>query len=163
MTTEINPAIQALLDREAIRELRTLYAHHLDSHNIAALDQVFAPDAVAEVTVGKMAGLPAIQVGLSDAFQQFDRDHRGSYPFMHAVTNHWVRLTGPDSAEGRCYLIDFETASKPDPNPLLLLGLYADQYRRIDGAWRITNTRLEVVWPPRHEASEQPMNPLQKA
>ncbi|WP_455887798.1 nuclear transport factor 2 family protein [Pseudomonas rustica] len=142
-------ATQRLLDREEIRDLRTLYAHHLDSNNIQALDQVFSADAVVEVTVGKMEGIDAIRAGLNDAFKLYDRDQQGSYPFMHAITNHWIKLTGPDTAEGRCYLIDFETASKPDPNPLLLLGLYADEYKRIDGEWRITRTRLEVVWPDR--------------
>lgn len=140
--------LKALLDREEIRNLRTLYAHHLDSNTIDALDEVFSADAV-EVTVGKMTGIDAIRSGLNDAFKLFDRDHQGSYPFLHAIANHWIKLTGPDTAQGRCYLIDFETASKPDPNPLLLLGLYADTYRRIDGEWRITHTRLEVVWPER--------------
>ncbi|MBW3504709.1 MULTISPECIES: nuclear transport factor 2 family protein [unclassified Pseudomonas] len=139
--------LKELLDREQIRSLRTLYAHLLDGNNIAALDQVFSADAVVEVTVGKMEGIEAIQSGLNDAFKLYDRDHRENYPFMHAITNHWVQLTGPDTAQGRCYLIDFETASKPDPNPLLLLGIYADEYTRIDGEWRITHTRLEVVWP----------------
>lgn len=152
----MDTTIKCLLDREEIRNLRTLYSHHLDSNNIAALDQVFAADAVVEVTVGKMEGIDAIRAGLDGAFKLYDRDHRGSYPFMHAIANHWVKLTGPDSAEGRCYLIDFETASKPDPNPLLLLGLYADQYRRIDGEWRITSTRLEVVWPERSGPGKQP-------
>ncbi|WP_407730664.1 nuclear transport factor 2 family protein [Pseudomonas helleri] len=142
--------LKALLDREEIRALRTLYAHHLDSNNIAALDQVFSADAVVQVTVGKMQGIDAIRAGLAEAFTLFDRDKQGSYPFMHAIVNHWIQLTGPDTAQGRCYLIDFETASKPDPNPLLLLGLYADQYQRIDGEWRITHTRLEVVWPERN-------------
>jgi hypothetical protein len=142
-------ATQRLLDREEIRDLRILYAHHLDSNNIQALDQVFSADAVVEVTVGKMEGIDAIRSGLNDAFKLYDRDQQGSYPFMHAITNHWIKLTGPDTAEGRCYLIDFETASKPDPNPLLLLGLYADEYKRINGEWRITRTRLEVVWPDR--------------
>ena len=139
--------LKELLDREQIRNLRTLYAHLLDGNNIAALDQVFSADAVVEVTVGKMEGIEAIQSGLNDAFKLYDRDHRENYPFMHAITNHWVQLTGPDTAQGRCYLIDFETASKPDPNPLFLLGIYADEYTRIDGEWRITHTRLEVVWP----------------
>lgn len=146
----MNIKLKALLDREEIRALRTLYAHHLDSNNIAALDQVFSADAVVEVTVGKMQGIHAIRAGLAEAFTLFDRDKQGSYPFMHAIVNHWIQLTGPDTAQGRCYLIDFETASKPDPNPLLLLGLYADQYQRIDGEWRITHTRLEVVWPERN-------------
>ena len=141
--------LKALLDREEIRNLRTLYAHHLDSNTIDALDEVFSADAVVEVTVGKMTGIDAIRSGLNDAFKLFDRDHQGSYPFLHAIANHWIKLTGPDTAQGRCYLIDFETASKPGPNPLLLLGLYADTYRRIDGEWRITHTRLEVVWPER--------------
>ena len=158
-----DPAIQALLDREAIRNLRILYAHHLDSRNVRALDQVFAADAVVEVTVGKMEGLDAIRAGLDEAFTLFDRDGRGSYPFMHAITNHWVTLTGPDTAKGRCYLIDFETASKPDPNPLLLLGLYADEYRKIEGAWRITRSRLEVVWPERNGAGDAPLNPTESA
>jgi hypothetical protein len=147
--------LKGLLDREEIRNLRTIYAHHLDSNNIAALDQVFSADAVVEVTVGKMEGIDAIRVGLNEAFKLYDRDHRGSYPFMHAITNHWVKLTGPDTALGRCYLIDFETASKPDPNPLLLLGIYADEYKRIDGEWRITHTRLEVVWPASNTSDEQ--------
>ncbi|QEI08519.1 nuclear transport factor 2 family protein [Pigmentiphaga aceris] len=147
--------INALLDREEIRELRTRYAHYLDSNNIAALDQVFSADAVVEVTVGRMEGIDAIRLGLNDAFKQFDRDHQGSYPFMHAIVNHQITLTGTDHAEGRCYLIDFETASKPDPNPLLLLGLYADEYRRIDGEWRITRSRLEVVWPQRSGVTQQ--------
>lgn len=141
--------LKALLDREEIRNLRTLYAHHLDSNTIDALDEVFSADAVVEVAVGKMTGIDAIRSGLNDAFKLFDRDHQGSYPFLHAIANHWIKLTGPDTAQGRCYLIDFETASKPDPNLLLLLGLYADTYRRIDGEWRITHTRLEVVWPER--------------
>ena len=141
--------LKALLDREEIRNLRTLYAHHLDSNTIDALDEVLSADAVVEVTVGKMTGIDAIRSGLNDAFKLFDRDHQGSYPFLHAIANHWIKLTGPDTAQGRCYLIDFATASKPDPNPLLLLGLYADTYRRIDGEWRITHTRLEVVWPER--------------
>lgn len=141
--------IQKLLDIEEIRNLRTLYSHHLDSANIDALENVFTEDAVVEVTVGTMNGLSEIREGLKGAVKQFDRDKKGNYPFLHAVTNHWVTIIDADSAEGRCYLIDFETASKPDPNPLLLLGLYTDQYRRVDGRWLISRSRLETVWPNR--------------
>ncbi|TCM12713.1 SnoaL-like protein [Novosphingobium sp. PhB165] len=139
--------IRALLDKDEIRDLRIRYSHLLDGNRIDALDRVFAADAVVEVTVGRMEGLEAIKAGLKDAYTLFDRNGRGHYPFMHPIANHLIELTGPDSATGSCYLIDFETASKSDPNPLLLLGLYADEYRRIDGAWRITQTRLDVVWP----------------
>lgn len=73
--------IQALLDHEEIRNLRTLYAHHLDSNNIAELDQVFSPDAVVEVTVGKMEGISAIQAGLKEAYALFDRDNKSNNGF----------------------------------------------------------------------------------
>jgi hypothetical protein len=62
----------------------------------------------------------------------------------HEVT---LMQTGPDTAEGTCYLIDFETASKPDPNPLLLPGLYSDCYVRTKDGWRIQPSRLDVAWP----------------
>lgn len=114
---------------------------------LGGLDRVFAVDALVEVTIGAMKGLATIKAGLAEAYHQFDRDGRNHYPFLHVIANHQVALTGPDTAEGSCYLVDFETASKPDPNPLLLLGLYHDRYRRIDGAWRISETRLDVIWP----------------
>ncbi|MDE1149813.1 MAG: nuclear transport factor 2 family protein [Azospirillaceae bacterium] len=145
----MNQQLSGLIDKEAIRDLRILYSHYLDSNNLDLLDQVFTADAVVEVTVGTLRGLTEIRAGLAGAFTLYDRDGQGTYPFLHTVTNHWIKLTGPDTAEGLCYLLDFETASKPDPNPLLLLGLYADEYKRVDGAWRISRTRLDVAWPNR--------------
>lgn len=138
--------IQKLIDIEEIRNLRVLYSHYLDGNNIQLLDQIFSEEAVVEVTVGKMEGITEIKAGLADAFRLYDRDNTGSYPFMHVISNHWVNITGEDTAEGKCYLIDLETASKPSPNPLLLLGVYKDEYQRIDGTWKITRTVLDVVW-----------------
>ncbi|MCB8874501.1 nuclear transport factor 2 family protein [Acidisoma silvae] len=139
--------LQNLLDIEDIRNLRFQYSDYLDGNDIDLLDRVFAADAVVEVTIGAMRGLSEIKAGLAQAYKDFDRDGRNSYPFLHAVTNHSIKFLGPDLAEGHCYLIDFETASKPDPNPLLLLGLYRDKYQRLDGEWRITHSHLAVVWP----------------
>jgi hypothetical protein len=150
--------LQTLFDIEQIRTLRMLYSHYLDGNKLTALDEVFTPDALVEVTVGVMRGIDEIRAGLTKAFADFDRDDQGRYPFLHAVTNHWVKLTGADTAEGRCYLIDFETASKPYPNPLLLLGLYSDEYKRIQGEWRISRSRLEVVWPNRNGGAGEPGN-----
>ena len=138
--------IQKILDLNEIRNLRYQYAHHLDGNNIDEMDQVFSDDAVVEVTVGKMEGIEAIKKGLRDAYVLFDRDHKKHYPFMHVIANHVIDITGPETAEGKCYLIDFETAQKEEKNPLLLLGLYKDQYKKIDGVWKITHTVLDVTW-----------------
>jgi len=150
--------IKELIDIEEIRNLRTLYGHCLDGNRPDGLDEVFAVDAIADAGLGVWKGRAEIHAGLAGAFKAYDRDNQGIYPFIHAVTNHWVKLLGPDLAEGRCYLIDFETASKSDPNPLLLLGIYADEYKRIDGKWRISRTRLETVWPQRNGGGGTPGN-----
>jgi len=143
-------AIQALIDREAIRDLRSFYSHHLDGNNISELDKVFMPDALVDLSAGVMRGIDEIRSSFTKTFAEYDRDDQGRYPFLHVVANHWIRMTGPDTAEGRCYLMDFATARKADANPLLLLGLYADEYKRTDDGWRISRSRLEIVWPERN-------------
>lgn len=158
---DMDARILALLDIEEIRQLRMGYSRSLDSGEFDGFDRIFAGDAVVTVTTGEMKGLDTIKAGLKEAYRQFDRDGRSHYPFLHVIGNHQVTLTGADTAQGQCYLVDFETASKPDPNPLLLLGVYYDQYRRIDGAWRIAQSRLDVIWPqPAHRATT---NLLQKS
>lgn len=139
--------LQTLLEIEEIKNLRLRYAQYLDGNRIDEMHEVFTKDATVKVTVGQMNGLDEIKMGLKQAYKDFDRDGRGFYPFMHATVNHNVRLLGTNEARGTCYLIDFETASKVDPNPLLLLGLYSDIYRREDGKWRISSSVLDVTWP----------------
>lgn len=141
--------LQRLMDIEEIRALRIRYSHVLDTGKVEGFDSVFTKDAVVAVTVGKMEGLEAIKTGLAGAYTTFDYRKRGHYPFMHAVTNHAVTITGPDTAEGLCYLLDWVTG-REEGHPVLLLGLYADKYQRVEGAWRIVYTSLDVVW--QHES-----------
>jgi hypothetical protein len=158
MSGTVSDRLQALLDVEEIRNLRILYSHHLDGNRLKSFDEVFTQDAVIETTMGLSRGLDQIRVGLASAIKLYDRDHKGNYPFLHSITNHWVKLTGADTAEGRCYLLDFETASKPDPNPLFLLGIYADAYVRTELGWRIQCSRLELMWPDRNTIGGEPGN-----
>ncbi|MCC9623056.1 nuclear transport factor 2 family protein [Thalassospira sp. MA62] len=148
MTNQIpQSALQKLQDREEIRSLRMRYSTLLDTGNTDQLDAVFSKDAEVVVTVGTMKGLAEIEVGLAEAYQSFDTQNRGHFPFVHAIANHEIDLTGPDQATGSCYLLDFVTDRPEERHPFLLLGRYQDQYARIDGVWRITRTALDVVWP----------------
>lgn len=139
--------IAALIDRDDIRALRLRYSTLLDGGETECLDEVFTEDAEVKVSVGSMKGLPQIKQELAAAYQAFDTKRRGQYPFIHAVTNHEITLTGPDAATGNCYLLDLVT-DRPGPHhPVLLLGRYRDEYIRVDGAWRIARTELDVLWP----------------
>src|SRR6218665_1595201 len=113
--------VQKLLDLEEIKNLRIRYAHYLDSNNLGALAELFAPDAVCNAGLGDWHGRAAIRAGLQQAVLDYDLDRHGSYPFLHAVTNQWVELIAADLAQGRCYLLDLHTAHKPERDPWILL------------------------------------------
>jgi hypothetical protein len=156
----VNADVNRLLTLEAIRNLRLRYCHHLDANRMDALAQLFTEDAICQVDRGCWRGRDAIQQGLSQAFSAFDVQQRGAYPFMHAVSNHWIEILDENRAEGRCYLIDFATQRAADENPLLLVGLYADEYRCVKGQWLINRTRLDVVWPEPNVGGGDPGNGL---
>ncbi len=139
--------LNALLDREEIRELRIRYSTLLDTNQASRMDEVFTEDAEVKVTVGSMKGLAAIQKSLADAYVQFDTQKRAHFPFMHAVTNHQITIIGENTASGSCYLLDFVTDREQAQHPFLLVGRYLDEYVRINGKWRISQTALDVVWP----------------
>ncbi|WP_456297060.1 nuclear transport factor 2 family protein [Vibrio sp. AK197] len=145
--TDINQRIHQLLDREEIRALRLRYSQLLDGGQAERMGEVFTEDAEVKVTVGSMKGLEAIKQGLADAYQSFDSQGRQHFPFVHAVTNHEITITGENQAQGSCYLLDFVTDREANQHPFLLLGRYEDQYVRVNGEWRIAYTELDVVWP----------------
>lgn len=152
----MNDPIKKLLDLEEIRNLRIRYGHYLDSNSLAEMAQLFAADAVCDVGQGPWQGRGAIRAGLQKAYDDYDLEQHGSYPFLHAVTNHWIEFLDADTAQGRCYLLDVQTIVKPVRDPWILLGSYADEYRRIDGRWQIARSRLDVFWPQRSAGGGHP-------
>ena len=68
---------------------------------------------------------------------------------MHANTNEWIELTGPDTARARWYLLDLSLSGPADQNPLMLMGIYDDVYRKVGGEWKIERTYIDFVWPNR--------------
>lgn len=145
-----NNAIEILVHKEAIRNLRILYGHYLDSNNMDGIGTIFSADAIVQILKEPWRGIAAIRAGLEKALKDYDPDGHGTYPFIHAVTNHWIEMTGPTTAHGRCYLINLAGGSAPSEKSLLFLGIYSDEYELTDGKWYIKRTRMDVVWPERN-------------
>jgi hypothetical protein len=59
---------EQLVSLEAIRNLRVLYCHHLDSGRIDSLTRLFTENAVLQVDRGLWRGRKEIRAGLSTAF-----------------------------------------------------------------------------------------------
>ncbi len=139
--------IEELAEIEATKKLRILYSHYYDGGETDKLVDLFTDDAVCEFGPnygGDWVGKEAIREGYS----KFGRDE----PFkgaLHANTNPWIELTGEDTAKGRWYLLDLSLTGPPDQNPLTLMGVYDDLYRKIEGQWKIERTYIDFIWPNR--------------
>jgi hypothetical protein len=146
--------VEELLEIEAIRKLRVLYSYYLDAGELDSLVDLFAEDAVCEFgPYGVWQGKKTIR----DNYEVVERPliDKGPFQTLHANTNHWVELTGPDAALGRVYLIDLSMGD-PEKNPLIWLGVYDEAYRKIGGAWKIQRSSLQFMWPQRHLTADFP-------
>lgn len=149
--------LETLLNKQEITELRLGYAAHIDRRDFDSLEALFTEDAVCDF--GPSFGAP--WVGRSQIRANYESvmaSAGGEFDALHVVTNPWITLDGADTAHGRWYLLDLLTRQKPvtgmetpggHANPLLFLGIYEDDYRRVDGVWKIAHVRLHILWPQR--------------
>jgi ketosteroid isomerase-like protein len=143
--------IAELLEIEAIKQLRWLYSHHYDGKRLDDLMALFTDDAVCEFAAAFGEDWVG-RDGIRDRFARFLAAEGAEFAVLHVVTNPSIRLVDAETAHGRWYLLDLQT-TKPEVNPLLLLGIYDDVYRKIDGRWRIHRMRIDFLWP-RREVGE---------
>lgn len=147
--------LEDLLDVERIRKLRIQYSYYLDAGEIDLLVALFTEDAVCEF------GPFGVWTGLATISENYHRVmapmiEKGPFHSLHANTNHWVEITGPDTAVGRLYLIDLAFAGQPEANPIVWLGAYDEAYARVAGEWRIQRSSLQFMWPQRHVSAGFP-------
>lgn len=141
--------VEELLEIEEIRQVRSLYSHYFDGRDLDGLAGLFTDDAVCEFGPafgGNWVGRDTIRANYA---KQYERTNGLSHAFLHAVTNPWVELTGPATARGRCYLLDINTRVPAGENPVTLLGVYVDEYRKVDDRWCISRSRIDFLWPNR--------------
>ena len=137
--------VEELLEREAIKQVRILYSHNFEAGETDKLADLFTEDAICEFDEehgGTWIGKETIRSN----YASYKAENPFSY--LHASTNPLIRLLGPDEANARWYLIDLVLSDNQD-NPIGLLGIYDDLYRKVDGEWKIEKTRIDFLWPNR--------------
>jgi hypothetical protein len=140
--------LRRLLDMEAIRKVKLLYAGLMDSRRLDDLAAIFTEDALCEFgPYGKWEGRATIHANYAEVFAGGDALLFGS---LHNTCNHWIELTGDKTAVGRSYLIDVVTNKAPDENPIVWFGIYDEAYEKVGGQWLISRCSLEFLWPERH-------------
>ncbi|WP_404481463.1 nuclear transport factor 2 family protein [Novosphingobium sp. BL-52-GroH] len=124
-------AFQALVDKDAIRELVLLYSRAIDRQDTALLRDLYTPDATD--THGDSFDGPA------DAYCAFIESAFPHMPYSgHHVCNHLVAVDG-DDASGEVYALAFHLIPTRDGGREedFMAVRYIDNYRRCaDGRWR---------------------------
>jgi hypothetical protein len=147
--------LQKYCDIQEVTQLRLGFAALHDTRDWDGLANLFAREAVCDYPAmlgGKWVGRQAI-------IDNIVRLNEGGQPYdaLHIMTNPWITLESSDSARGRWYLTDFVTRQRGEfrslgghANPLIFLGVYHDEYRKIEDAWKFWHVKLEFLWPERH-------------
>jgi hypothetical protein len=147
LTTEELRRVRELLEVEAIKKLMVMFTQTMDANQLDAMIGFFADGARCEFGhYGVWEGKQAIYDGF-----RARAEGNGWMPMkvIRANTNHWVELTGPDTAMGRRYLLNGASFKAADEAPINYLGLYDEDYRKIGGDWKIQRSSLYFFWPTR--------------
>ncbi len=131
--------VQQLLDIEAIKQLKARYFRLMDTKQWEDWGLVFTTDCVMEVPEGDMVntGREEIVTNVSGALVGAWTAHHGHMPE--------IEITGDGTGRGVWAMFDYVEWPENDGvrNGLQGYGHYREEYRREDGAWRISRIRLE--------------------
>ncbi len=132
--------MQSLVDERDIVRVALRYARALDTKDWALLDEVFLPDATAELgSRTLLEGIEAIRRRIRTALEALDAS-------QHLVGNHEVDVVA-DTATHRCYVQaqHVRRAAPGGPN-YIVAGIYEDRLVRTATGWRIAHRTLSVTW-----------------
>ena len=130
-------ALQALLDKEAIRELVQIYCRASDRHDHELMRSLYHEDATDDhgsffkgLAMEFIDQLPEIQAPMEI--------------LHHNVTTHNIELNG-DRAEGETYVLAFHKV-KTDTGAfdLLIGGRYFDTYEKRNGVWKFSSSAVSA-------------------
>lgn len=132
--TGLDPRLQALLDRDEIRDLVRRYAHLVWQNRPLETVELFAADGVVDLGPdgGRIEGREALRAVYSQKVEEMML-----HPFVH---NHVIALDG-DRASGTAYL---DLRCVREGQSLIGSGHYADRYLREDGRWKFQYRKLEM-------------------
>jgi SnoaL-like domain len=128
--------LQALADRQALRDLAYRYARAIDRRDETLLVSLYHEDAIdCHGTV----------------FQGGPKQYAEFQPVVmaqFAVTSHYIVNTAyaidGDYAEGELYFIAYHRFQPPEKKELFIGGRYLDRYERRQGEWKFL--RRDLVW-----------------
>ncbi len=123
-----------LVEIEAIKQLKARYFRFLDTKQWDAWRELFTEDFRAEV----YGPHPVIHFESRDEMVDSNRKILAEAPTVHHGHMPEIELTGPDTARGIWAMLDVVKLGAG----FVGYGHYHEEYRKVDGHWRIARLRL---------------------
>ena len=141
-------ALQALLDKDAIRESAFRYTRGTDRHDVELLLAAYHPDATDDH--GAFIGTP-------EAFSEYvNRVHSTHWVgHHHYVTNQVIDLDG-DSAHSETYFL--AVLKRADGTCDMVGGRYLDKFEKRAGTWAVSDRACLVEWNVEARPGEAPVD-----
>jgi ketosteroid isomerase-like protein len=132
---------ETLVDLRRVEQLKYDYCWAYDAGDLDRLVGLFTDDAVCELGFfGTFRGPDEIRAGYGEVMATTGIP--GSR--RHVVTNPDIDIDG-DTATARWCVLDFRT-EEGLAQPVRIVAVAHDDYRRVDGRWLIARSRLDVQW-----------------
>lgn len=138
--------LQRFFDLEAIKTLKARYCRHIDSKQWDLLPEIFADDVRFDGFASAPTGSDgaAFVRGVSSRLKEAFTYHHCHTPEIHFLDD--------NTARGVWLMADYlewpEPIGLPDApkaRGMYGFGYYEEEYRRIDGAWKMAHLRLVRV------------------
>jgi ketosteroid isomerase-like protein len=127
----LEAVVRELADKEAIKELASMYAHCVWQDDIETMIELFTDDGVMDPEIRPpIKGRAALLESFKDMLEAGDFQ-----PFVH---NHVIELDG-DRDSGVAYVDLRYTA---EGKSMIGTGFYTDEYARVEGKWKFKSRRL---------------------
>jgi len=131
--------MQALLDREAIRDLPVQYCHCVWKNDIPGLVDLFTEDGSISMPDDPSVMAARGRENLLKMYQQA-LGALTPRPFIH---NHVVELQGRNRATGTCYV---EIRANRNGKSWIGAGYYDDEYAKEGGRWKFRSRLVHMYY-----------------
>jgi hypothetical protein len=137
---ELRAALQELKDLEAIKSLKSKYCHLVDSRSWNELAELWTEDATCDY------GFFGSYRGRDEIVEKFFGElvESASSFNAHMIHNPLIDLRG-DRASGTWYLTA-HTTIQPANQAVWVMGLYRDEFERVEGEWKISSLTFEFKY-----------------
>lgn len=137
--SSIETRISRLEAAEEIRLLKAAYLSACDRKDPAAVRACFA-DGQIHIDYGAVGSFDTADALVKVYEQAACHPHMVE---MHHAANPRIQVTGDDQATGQ-WALQYQLINTRDRLLTQIGGEYEDEYRKIDGAWKIVSTRFVV-------------------